>query len=1319
MYIVHVEIASNATYERMRKLAVKQQHLIREVMSTLSVGGGVGPMMKTQVRSAVSVRTVPYDAKDLCDMLEFEEDVPASVLRSTRVWTHLAAEVDLMTECYTTRFLYPLVMLEAVSEEEMTKASAGLDGGKSTGGAGDGKAGDAVKKGASVKDTASVLEAAARLVVDLVGENELRVCRMLPRLAEFAEFLERARTVANALCQLYTVIFADEIARRKAKLKDRVPPLAEVKDVRRLFEPLAKLLGMFVVIDQVMRIHMESESGVVLHQAWQRFMTMLGTVALEPERYETNVMEICNIQRYAERLGTDVLAGHTLDMCINTLSFPCPSATAATELQLRLFDSITKMAADQDAVFQVHVEDGILCAPAAGLASGLGGGSLSGSSSSLKIAGAVLSKRAVTESIRAKEGSGVLGERFLGTLALFVLACDKFYPGGEIIKVKKLFRVLWTMCGTSPLCAAPGGILIFPHALMKEYYETSLAKLVKKGADALMVRELGVRFKALVSGSSDLIQGLQVATSAWVCDLESFFPLSSSKGLESRALEAAFVERAVSLLFTGIALGHRAQALLMEIFHLHATVGAELGNNAIAACCSLIVILKVIDASFFRRALIVSELTRCVLGASVAAVQDLLEVPHLRLRGAAQKNADAYGVPHGAVVAITEMLKNGVTHIKVRALSWLLHVSMLNGGNSNMVQVVDRLHLELDFMEVCSRLDSVILASTDCSMLYWMMSLFPALLIHINRVPKAAFMLESVMRGLDDVCPMLAASSLHTKDPNELRDEFVANTKHTLETDLLHKVAVTVEDSLRRFVSAHLDVSGVHYLKSGIRDVGRMASEDVRLYFGGTCLRVRDYVANHLGETFYNLTVLSPHASSLYMEMRCIALERYGVNLVDPHLPFQSAGVGLDVLEIMRHIHVFVSRYAYNLNQQFFVEYQSDSKMLMSLSINEVADSIRTHGTGIMNTAVNVVFQFITKKLAVVSKFLFDDHIKSLLLKEVRYFRDHCEDVDYKYSFNRAETLRRRIRKLSERDGPSFLSLFRKLITEIGNALGYVRLVRSGGLRVVSTAVQFIPENVEQNRGGGAPPGGSTRAGEDTAPGATENGEGEGNGGEDGGEDGGSPSVKNDVGGLQQEHNERQANGGDGGNGEENEDDDDDDAAFDFGAHARATNSPEDTTRAAVNLTNAIDSLLAKYEEGREYFKVLVEVFETELRSEKNEHMQAFHAVIPALMIDYVEHILAAKVQMTKVKTATGGFVDEGFALGVVYILELLDLHAAFDGLHWFESVRDHYTNAAATGKPPSTSERDVSVAIRMQETHVKEFQLLQFSFHGARIFFQ
>lgn len=103
---------------------------------------------------------------------------------------------------------------------------------------------------------------------------------------------------------------------------------------------------------------------------------------------------------------------------------------------------------------------------------------------------------------------------------------------------------------------------------------------------------------------------------------------------------------------------------------------------------------------------------------------------------------------------------------------------------------------------------------------------------------------------------------------------------------------------------------------------------------------------------FYNLTTVSLHNWRTYGDMRHLARLKYSLITVEDYLPNQTLEQGLDVLEIMRNIHIFVSKYCYNLNNQIFVERTSNNKHLNTISIPHIANSLRTHGTGIINTTV-------------------------------------------------------------------------------------------------------------------------------------------------------------------------------------------------------------------------------------------------------------------------------------------------------------------------------------------------------------------------------
>lgn len=121
-------------------------------------------------------------------------------------------------------------------------------------------------------------------------------------------------------------------------------------------------------------------------------------------------------------------------------------------------------------------------------------------------------------------------------------------------------------------------------------------------------------------------------------------------------------------------------------------------------------------------------------------------------------------------------------------------------------------------------------------------------------------------------------------------------------------------------------------------------------------LSLRDHVCKYLSSMFYNLTTISMHDWRTYGQMRILAKQKFQLDSVEDFLPTQTLEQGLDVLEIMRNIHLFVSNYYYNLNNQIFIEKSSKNKHLNTINIRHIANSLRTHGIGIVNTTVSRLF---------------------------------------------------------------------------------------------------------------------------------------------------------------------------------------------------------------------------------------------------------------------------------------------------------------------------------------------------------------------------
>lgn len=82
-------------------------------------------------------------------------------------------------------------------------------------------------------------------------------------------------------------------------------------------------------------------------------------------------------------------------------------------------------------------------------------------------------------------------------------------------------------------------------------------------------------------------------------------------------------------------------------------------------------------------------------------------------------------------------------------------------------------------------------------------------------------------------------------------------------------------------------------------------------------------------------------------------------------------------------------------------------------------------------------------------------------MKELKSFREtnvEKSEEEQVYNFERASNFIKSIRHLGlSRTNQSSLDLFQELITHIGNAMGYVRMMRSGGIHCCANASIFLP----------------------------------------------------------------------------------------------------------------------------------------------------------------------------------------------------------------------------------------------------------------------
>ncbi|XP_034490748.1 WASH complex subunit 4 [Drosophila innubila] len=420
---------------------------------------------------------------------------------------------------------------------------------------------------------------------------------------------------------------------------------------------------------------------------------------------------------------------------------------------------------------------------------------------------------------------------------------------------------------------------------------------------------------------------------------------------------------------------------------------------------------------------------------------------------------------------------------------------------------------------------------------------------------------------------------------------------------------------------------------------------------------LRDNLENYFTATFYNLTTIAPHDWKSYEKMRHLANKLLQLRPVDDYLPNQIIDQGIDVLQIMRNIHTFASTYAYNMNLQLFVEMQSRNKHLDIIGTRHVANSVQTHGTGIINTTVNFIYQFLRQKFYTFSTFLHDEHIKSRLLKEYRYHADHKHNKPYQsYPYERAEGFIKKIRKLGvSQNGETYMDLFRKVITQVGNAVGYVRLLQSGSKNANYRSRSFM-------------------------------------------------------------------------------------SRFNSNFARCEDKSLEETTEGSIKeYEKSVEHLKECYSDCTNYFKLLMQGFQPFLCNPHNHHLKTFFLITPALIMNYIDYRVKEKLKMYKKDQLKCSLFEDGFAIGLIYILNMLNQLGEFHELGWSRTTaqqlnserlklknilstpsnKDHNKSSPLKADEDEKLLQTVAITERHVNAYEQEYNLLYATLSSAEIFFQ
>ncbi|XP_055844136.1 WASH complex subunit 4 [Episyrphus balteatus] len=783
-----------------------------------------------------------------------------------------------------------------------------------------------------------------------------------------------------------------------------------------------------------------------------------------------------------------------------------------------------------------------------------------------------------------------------------------------------------------------GNIVWTPGEFLRKHAETLVRPYEKSLNDTTKQRQIYL---------DNRVQNLQRDCKLY-CSQISLWIINVKTSLKSATSELKveqFKEHA-NMLLQGLQYSGQLSYIIKAVINMHVLQQTAMTKNTLLSVCKFIEMLKMIQLVFQSDVESIAKTISCIVQYLQYKALQIILFAKKKITSTTMhdRNVDAL-----AALKICEKCLQGPA-TRTRILVACLAVNATNSaGRTLPIDQYDRFTSIIHRIELLATFQENLKQLCDTSFIYWHQSLLSAYLKQIIEKKMDFNSFQFLVKSSNDCGRSLDMLKLGNI---KLADMLKKSNFESFKTEITSNLCAQIETFLRLEVHSSLQLEKMNPFEQNINDY-RDLINICPIELNGQYLILQDHVENYLSNMFYNLTTISLHDWKTYEEMRQLGNYRLNLNPIEDYLPNQTIEQGIDVLEIMRNIHIFVSKYVYNMNTQIFVEQKSSNKHLDTIGIRHIANSLRTHGTGIINTTVNFTYQFLRQKFYTFSQFLYDEQIKSRLMKELRALAENKQNSRKLYPYERADAFNKDIRKLGlSEDGKTYMDLFRTVITHVGNAMGYIRLVRSGSIHANYSASIFLPKFDENLK---------------------------------------------------------------------------------FVDYAKKSQLNDVTISAAENLETNIRNLSESFSDGTDYFKILVEAFQPFFSNPNNIHLKNVYLIIPALTLNYVEYILNAKDKIHKKDKQEAVLFDDGFTVGLAYILKLLNQYSEFNSLHWFENVTERFEaerkkinlmrneiNSNVAGRKDENEKLQQTLALTEKRitTHQMEYNLLYYNLCSAKIFF-
>ena len=756
-----------------------------------------------------------------------------------------------------------------------------------------------------------------------------------------------------------------------------------------------------------------------------------------------------------------------------------------------------------------------------------------------------------------------------------------------------------------------------------------------------------------------LINTYTVKIFSWTTKIETFFfdseTFSKNKLSDTESLIDSGTKKA-KIIIEGLCIANYLRKNISNILETHLNLDIQLTQELINSITSGLELIKVIESEFNKLmsmiGLNLNLLNRALLGPIQVILKKVAEIAQKKVKDGKSTNEELYRnalsgctIFYACSQAVQSQLRLVIEKL---ILSTISAKEMLDESSSKTLSE------NLWMVELINQLSREVKRCTDCSFLYLYQNILPTSYKYIySDRPKRLYYF---MMAVNDIEKPLYYNKHKENDGIEMIKLLRKTSFETFEGYFLKKLAKEIEDDLRTVVHSSF-IEGLE--STSYSDVNLNTYLNIKSFkFFDKVISIRRYIEEHLNMNFYKLTTLNLNNAQTYQKMRVLAKHKYGLNLHEVILPNQNLEQGKDILDIIRNLNKFAKSYTHNMHSQIFIEINNGSSYINVIGVQQIINSLNTHGKGIVNSIINKAFGYISKSIKNLLGILFDDYILSLLKDEKTFWEQNKATIKYNYPLERAMSLRQKIINLDENKVVNNISKCIQFITQIGNAVALSRCIRTALMDYNSQNVNLLTSyniddfnNLVQQL--------ILQVKSDPV----------------------NPNVNN----------------------------------ISPNMLSNTQNSLNDANRLFCDMVNSL-----KQTGEINYLQVLVTSFQGSLSPEKVPDIDLFAFLLPPLTITFIDNAINARDNLLKKNKSEemAYFSDDGFMMGVCYLLKVFSADKKFESLSWFPSVISYY-NAQKIQRKNEKGSHGVDTLNERQITSYKEqFELQYFTYTSAAILF-